>query len=123
MEYTKEEMKENIKAQIRNDNNKAIHALMTIYSYQTDMEQENGHTVVYNGVGFGGVDSEILSSYAEKYHRYGKLTPSQMTWVKKLMPKYAGQLLELSIAKGNFEKVKVLNPETNRMITKYKIKR
>lgn len=105
MEYTKAELKEMLKKQIATNDNKAIHALMTVYSYQTDQEQSNGHTIEYNGMGFSGVDSQILSSFAEQYHAKGFLSEKQMVLVKRLMPRYANQLLELSFSKGNFEKV------------------
>ena len=105
MEYTKAELKEMLKKQIATNDNKAIHALMTVYSYQTDQEQSNGHTIEYNGMGFSGVDSQILSSFAEQYHTKGFLSEKQMALVKRLMPRYANQLLELSFSKGKFEKV------------------
>jgi hypothetical protein len=103
--YTKEQIKNGLKYQIANDNNKAIHALMTIYSYQTDEEQSDGHTIEYNGVGFSGVDSQILSSFAEQYHTKGFLSEKQMNLLKRIMPRYANQLLGISFSKGNFEKV------------------
>lgn len=103
--YTKEQIKNGLKYQIANDNNKAIHALMTIYSYQTDEEQCDGQTKFHNGVGFSGIDSKFLSSMAEQYHRDGSLSDNQMAYVKRIMPRYARQLLDISIAKGNFEKV------------------
>ena len=121
MEYTKDELVNGIKVQIKSSDNKAIHALMTIYSSQSDEEKCDGHTKELNGVGFGGMDSEILSSFAEQYNRNGSLSPKQMALVKRLMPKYAGQLLKVSFAKGNFETVKVVNPKTGRMVTKYRI--
>lgn len=105
MEYTKKELKNTLKYQIANSDNKAIHALMTIYSYQTDEEKHKIMTIEHNGIGFSSVDSTILSSFAEQFHRNGKLSNKQMTLLKKIMPRYAGQLLKLSFANGNFEKV------------------
>lgn len=78
---------------------------MTIYSFQDDFEKSAGHTIAANGKGFSGVDSEFMSSLAKQYKDNGYLSPNQMKWVTKVMPKYAGQLLDLSFAKGNFEKV------------------
>lgn len=105
MEYTKAELKEMLKKQIATNDNKAVHALMTVYSFQTDQEQNDGHTIEYNKRGFSGVDSQILSSFAEQYKTKGYLSDKQMVLVKRLMPRYANQLLELSFGKGNFEKV------------------
>ena len=121
MEYTKDELVNGIKSQIAAKDDKAIHALMVIYSKQTEFEKADGVTKELNGVGFGGMDSDLLSSCAEQYNKRGSLSDKQMAYVKKLMPKYANQLFELSFADGNFEKVKVLNPKTNRMVTKYRI--
>lgn len=105
MEYTKSELKEMLKKQIASNDNKAIHALMTIYAYQTDREQSDGHTIEHNGVGFSGVDSQILSSFAEQYHAKGFLSEKQINLLKRIMPRYANQLLGISFSKGNFEKV------------------
>ena len=105
MEYTKSELKELLNKQIASSDNKAVHALMTIYAYQTDEEQSDGHTLDYNGVGFSGVDSQILSSFAEQYHTKGFLSEKQMKLLKRIMPRYASQLLRISFSKGNFEKV------------------
>lgn len=105
MEYTKQELKDALKSQIATNGDKAIKALMTVYSYQTFEEQSDGVTKFYNGVGFSGKDSQILSSFAEHYKAHGTLSEKQMKLLKRLMPRYANQLLNLSFAKGNFEKV------------------
>lgn len=105
MEYTKEELKNALKNQIATNDDKAIRALMTVYSYQTVDEKKKGETKALNGVGFSGKDSKILSSFAEQYNRSGSLSPKQVALLKRLMPRYAGQLLNASFEKGNFEKV------------------
>lgn len=105
MEYTKAELKEMLKSQIASSDKKALHALMTVYTFQTYEEQSDGETKYNNGVGFSGKDSKILSSFARQYDTYGSLSEKQMAIVKRLMPRYAGQLLNVSFSKGNFEKV------------------
>jgi hypothetical protein len=70
----------------------ALRALLRIYEDQTAEEQAVGHTRVHNGVGFSGVDGEILSSFAEQFQRKGRLSPKQMAIVFKKMPRYAKQL-------------------------------
>lgn len=82
--YTKAELKENLKKQIGESDNKAIHALMTIYSMQNESEKNAGHTIAANGCGFSGVDSEFMSSLAEQYNKNNYLSPNQLKWVKKL---------------------------------------
>lgn len=105
MSYTtKDSLVKALKEQLATRDNQAIKGLLTIYSYQTNEEQDNGYTKEYNGVGFSGFDSEILSSFAEQYKTKGFLSPKQMNFVKKYMPKYARQLLELSIRSGKIVK-------------------
>lgn len=122
MEYTKDELKGLIKNSIVTNDNATYHALMVIYTKQTDSEQSAGETHELNGVGFGGMDSKILSSFAEQYHKSGRLSVKQLTLAKRLLPKYANQLFNNALYQGKYEQVKVLNPKTNRLITKYRIK-
>ncbi len=70
----------------------ATKGLVRIYEFQTADEQASGHTRVYNNVGFSGVDSEILSSFAERVNKGYNLSPKQQIVLFKLMPKYAKQL-------------------------------
>ena len=101
---TKDSLVKALKEQLATRDNQAIKGLLTIYSYQTSEEQDNGYTKEYNGVGFSGFDSEILSSFAEQYKTKGWLSPKQMMFVKKYMPKYATQLIRLSILEGKIKK-------------------
>lgn len=103
--YTKQELETILKSQIANNSNKAVHALMTVYNCQTTDEKSDGVTEVRNGIGFSSVDSPILSSFAEQYKIHGTLSEKQIALVKRLMPRYARQLLRMSFIKGNFEKV------------------
>ena len=101
---TKDSLVKALKEQLATRDNQAIKGLLTIYSYQTSEEQCEGHTKEFNGVGFSGFDSDILSSFAEQYKTKGFLSPKQMNFVKKYMPKYATQLIRLSIAEGKIKK-------------------
>lgn len=101
---TKDSLVKALKEQLATRDNQAIKGLLTIYSYQTSEEQCEGHTKEFNGVGFSGFDSDILSSFAEQYKTKGFLSSKQMNFVKKYMPKYARQLLELSIRSGKIVK-------------------
>ncbi len=78
----------------------ALKGLVTIYEYQTASEQECGHTSDHNGVGFTGVDGEILSSFAEqvKKNRF-KGSTKQLDILYKKMPKYAKQLNTIAQSK------------------------
>jgi hypothetical protein len=76
----------------------ALRGLVKVYEMQTADEQEMEATTEHNGVGFTGVDGEILTSFAKQYIARGTLSPKQMALLYKKMPKYAKQLLTLSDA-------------------------
>lgn len=69
-------------------------AMMRIYDKQTADEQKYQDTHLYNSVGFTGVDANIMSSFAESYKKFGRLTPKQMAIARKKMKKYWKQLLQ-----------------------------
>lgn len=71
-------------------------ALKKLYACQTADEQAEGHTKEYNGMGFNGVDSPILSSMAEFLLKTGFLTPKQKIIVRKKLVKYNKQLTKLA---------------------------
>ena len=88
-----------IKDKVRTDANWAIRGLLRIYEDQTASEQASGHTSEHTGVGFTGVDGEILSSFAEQINKGRTMSPKQMALIYKKMPKYAAQLEKASKAK------------------------
>ena len=89
-EWTKDSIKELIKT-----NDKAlIRAILVIYGYQTDSEKAWGETKFDNGMGFNGLDANILSSFAEQYEQRHFLSDKQLFIARKKMPKYAGQILK-----------------------------
>lgn len=71
----------------------ATRALLTIYGYQTNEEQETEHTRIINDMGFTGVDGNILTSFAKQFLNKGYLSPKQMEIVTKKMPKYHRQIM------------------------------
>ena len=96
----KEELINTLKSQIRTDRLTAWRALKRIYENQTEDEQISEFTKYDNGVGFTGSDSEFLTSLAKQLLMYGNLSDKQTKCLFKLMPKYARQLIEGSIANG-----------------------
>lgn len=74
----------------------ALKGLLSIYDYQTETEQNYGATIEDNGVGFTGVDAEILSSFAQQYVKRNSLSPKQMQLLFKKMPKYWRQIMMIS---------------------------
>ena len=96
----KEELISTLKSQIRTDRLTAWRALKRIYENQTEDEQTSEFTKYVNGVGFTGSDCEFLTSLAKQLLMYGNLSDKQTKCLFKLMPKYARQLIEGSIANG-----------------------
>ena len=93
-----------LKTQLATRPQQAIKGLMRIYANQTETEQSSGEVIVNNGIGFVGVDSEILTSFAKQYERKRSLSEKQMTILYKKMPKYADQLISAAIAEGKIFK-------------------
>lgn len=86
-----------VKQQLRTNKVWAIKALVRIYrENQTADEQAAKVTSHDNGIGFSGVDANFASSLAEGYLKYGNLSDKQMSFVFKIMPKYAGQVIKMS---------------------------
>ena len=93
--WTKEKIKELL---LRND--KAVcKGLIAIYNNQTSEEQACQETYCKNGIGFNGVDANILSSFAEFYKERGYLSSKQLEIARKKMLKYSNQLLSLVVSK------------------------
>ena len=83
---------------------RAIKAMLRIYEYQTADEQESGDVSEFNGVGFAGTDSVILTSFCKQYQKYGRLSEKQIEIVLKKIGKYAGQLTRHAIENGLYVK-------------------
>lgn len=80
-------------------NDKVLYgALKKLYAEQTADERAVGETTQRNGAGFNGVDSQILSSFAEFLSRTGFLTPKQRAVARKKLVKYNKQLTRLANA-------------------------
>lgn len=85
-----------------NTNDRAVvRALMAIYARQTTEEQQTQAATEHNGVGFSGVDAEILSSFAQFYQSHGYLTDKQMSLLRARIQKYWSQLLRIAQSKGH----------------------
>lgn len=100
MTYSKGKLVQGLKYQISHNTEKARRALLLIYSRQTASEQNLGQTIECNCRGFTTLDAEILTGIALFYKNHNFLTPRQNQIIKRLMPKYAGQILDSSIERG-----------------------
>jgi hypothetical protein len=87
--------KEYIKQQLSSNPSWAIRALVKIYERQTLDEQCSGQTKEHNNVGFSGVDSVILSSFATQVLAGRVLSQKQMTLLYKKIPRYHRQIISM----------------------------
>ena len=93
-------MKKQIKAYFRHklstDERWATKALVRIYrENQTQDEQDSDSVKHDNNIGFTGVDGEFLSSLARQFEQRNSLSPKQMGFVLKKMPKYWKQVISM----------------------------
>ena len=89
---SKANLQKYLKNQLSTNSAWAIRGLVKIYTLQTADEQESDRTSHDNGVGFSGVDAEILSSFAKQVNAGRNLSPKQMAIVYKKMPRYWRQI-------------------------------
>jgi len=87
--------KDFIKNQLATNPTWAVKALVKIYERQTIDEQSSQSTKENNGIGFNGLDANILSSFAEQVNKGRNLSVKQMTIVYKKMPRYWKQVASL----------------------------
>lgn len=87
--------KDFIKNQLATNPTWAVKALVKIYERQTIDEQNSQSTKENNGIGFNGLDANILSSFAEQVNKGRNLSVKQMTIVYKKMPRYWKQVASL----------------------------
>lgn len=111
----KKEVEEFVRQKLGTDDLWAKKALLLIFSRQTASEQNVGHTVINNSVGFTGHDSEYLTSLAKQLQRHLETVKSecpditeteqlkkawmsqkQMAALKKSIKKYWRQVIDAS---------------------------
>ena len=91
MTVTKKLIKEYVREKLATSEAWALRGLAVVYDDQTASEKNIGDTCEQNGVGFTGVDGDFLSSLARQ-SKVRTLSPIQMKFVYKKMPKYWKQL-------------------------------
>lgn len=85
-----------VKELIRTDDVVVGKFLVALWERQTEDEREDGQTRHLNGMGFTGVDAPIDSSFAQQFLKRGFLTPKQVAIGRRILGKYAGQLVHAS---------------------------
>ena len=90
--------KDDIKTLLQTNDMAVEKGILRLYSLQTEEERAAGATVVYNGMGFNGVDATFLTSIAQWLLAGKKLTKSQLHHSRRKILKYSGQLAKLAQA-------------------------
>jgi hypothetical protein len=89
---SKADAKRRIQTLIDTNDSAVYRGILAIFSFQTATEQAFDGTVEDNGVGFSGVDAELLSSFAKQIQKKGSLSEKQMVYARKKIRKYWNQL-------------------------------
>lgn len=87
---------EEIKGLLLKSNKMVEKSLVKLYALQTEDEKVSGRTVQSNGIGFNGVDSEILSSFAKQVMQGRTLSDKQIIIARKKIVKYSNQLTRIA---------------------------
>ena len=101
---SKKELVDYYKVRLATNERWALRALERIAMRQTEYELENDLTNESNKVGFSGPDAEILTSFYRVVKKGYSLTPKQKVILFHKIPKYAGQLVEISLLEGKLIK-------------------
>ena len=102
---SKKEIIEKLRKQIEEKDSTAIHTLMFIYDRQVEDEQRQESVKYRNGVGFKPQDAKLGSSFAKWYKDKKFFTAKQMSSVKRMIAKYAGQVVEAKICAGEIRQL------------------
>ena len=97
---TKKDVVEYYKAKLSTNEKWALRGLERIAMRQTSYELEEKATKENNKVGFSGPDAEILTSFYRVVKAGYSLTARQRDLLFQKMPKYAGQLVSISLNEG-----------------------
>lgn len=103
---SKQEIIDRLRKQIEMKDATAIHALTFIYDKQVEDEKRHESTRHNNGVGFTQQDAKKGSGFAKWYLDKGFFTGKQIYSVKKMVTKYARQIVELKISEGEIKQIK-----------------
>ena len=102
-----------IRDKLVNNERWILRGMYAIYKYQTADEQRSECTTDSNGVGFSGIDGEIMTSFSNQMVKRGFLqrmnnpnlgirmffSEKQEKYVRKYMPRYARQLCKIATGK------------------------
>ncbi len=90
---------EKIRNKLATDDLWVCRGIVAIYNCQTIDEKSTQSTSIDNGMGFNGLDAQFGSSLAVQYLERGSLSTKQIACARKMIQKYAIQLLRIAQAK------------------------
>lgn len=90
--------KEEIKGLLETNDAFVARSVVKIWQRQTESEKTSKSTNQNNGVGFNGLDAEILTSFAEYFIQHGRLSVKQLAIARRKIKKYAKQLTSIANA-------------------------
>ena len=102
---SKHEIVEKLRKQIAEKDSTAIHTLMFVFDRQIEDEQRQETVKYRNGVGFKPQDARMGCSLAKWYKDKGFFTAKQTSYVKRIVEKYAGQVVEAKICSGEIRQL------------------
>jgi len=102
---SKREIVERLRKQIEIRDSTAIHALMFIFDRQIEDEQRQEAVKYRNGIGFKPQDARMGCLLAKWYQDKGFFTAKQIAYVKHIVEKYAGQIIEAKICNGEIRQL------------------
>lgn len=101
---SKKEIVARLKKQIAEKDSTAIHTLLFVFNNQVEDEQNLEMVKYHNKIGFKPQDAKKGSSFAKWYKEKGFFTKKQLDVVKRMVEKYAGQVVESKICTGEIVK-------------------
>ena len=93
---TKKAKKAFIRHMLSTNDKWLVRALHRVADKQTEAEYRTEETHDHNDVGFSASDASILTSFAKQHASKNFLSEKQMLWLRKLLVKYAGQVVAMS---------------------------
>ena len=102
--FTQNQWKDYLQNLVRTNKKALYRAIILIADLQTPEEKAYGATIEHNGVGFGAVDAEMMTSLALRLKNGGELSERELAICRNKMPKYWKQLYKISINKMKKEK-------------------
>ena len=103
--YTKVDVESFMKAKIKSDPQWAKRACIVLLDQQTPTERRNHLSEGHNNVGFGRMDSPLLTKIGAKINQH-RATPEDIARLQRRLSRYARQLICLAYDKDKGKNLK-----------------